>query len=369
MNLREIKQVFLIHQSGCFDRTYYLRTYPDVRRADIDPILHYVRTGWKEGRNPNSGFNTQNYLANHPDLLLAGLNPLLHSIQEDQIIRSFPKDLRDDIRCLDNLYLRNFGRKIDFTNPRTLTEKLQLYKLFYRNPLLTQLADKYRVREYISEKVGSQYLIPLLGVYENADQIPFESLPDQFVIKPNHGSGWFVLSENKNELDWPAEKQRINQWMQQNFYWNLREWAYKDIKPLILVEKYLFTPDGKKPEEIKVTCINSVPRFIGNYFHTNHGRQVIYFDTNWEFAGFRTAVDFYPDSVLRPAQLDDILHIAQRLSAEFPFVRVDFYIPPGQLFCGEMTFYPVAGFTHYDPPEWDEKFGSWFDISEFYPPS
>jgi hypothetical protein len=262
-------------------------------------------------------------------------------------------------------YFACFGKELDLINPLLFTEKMQAYKLEYKNPNLTKLADKYAVRDYVAATIGKSYLIPLIGCFDSLDEIPFEKLPNKFVIKATHGCSWNLICKNKQNFDWNSEKGKLEKWLKTNYFLFHREWAYKYIMPRIIIEEFIQDNAGRIPADFKVFCFNGDPKMIQVDYDrfTNHTRAV--YDQNWN----KLQINFiYPDHgsiTLPPKNLDLMLENARTLSKEFPFVRVDFYSLQSKLYFGEMTFYPTAGLVKFNPSEWDRTMGDWFDISGF----
>ena len=262
------------------------------------------------------------------------------------------------------LYRFSMKKKLNLKNPQTFNEKLQWLKLYDRNPEYTKMADKYAVRKYIEEKIGEEYLIPLLGVWDSFEEIDFESLPDQFVLKCTHDSGGLVICRDKKHFDVNAAKLKINKCMKRNYFWQNREWPYKNIKPKIIAEKFMIDTDDANSKEgltdYKFYCFGGTAQFA--YVSTgleNHATARISFVTlDWEQAPFRR-MDFEPFVQLpkKPKHLDKMLELAKILSYEIPFVRVDFYEIDDKIYFGEITFFPGSGMVKLEPVEWDYKLG------------
>ena len=225
------------------------------------------------------------------------------------------------------------------------------------------MVDKYEVRKYIAEKIGEEYLIPLLGVWDSFEEIDFDKLPEQFVLKCTHDSGGLVICRDKSKLTKEA-KLKINMCLKRNFFYSTREWPYKDVKPRIIAEKFMVDTHDIDSEDgltdYKFYCFNGEPRF--GYVSTgleNHETARISFVTlDWEQAPFKR-LDF--ESFLKlpekPKKLDEMLKLAKVLSEGIPFLRVDFYEINGKIYFGELTFFPGSGTVKLEPEEWDYKFG------------
>ncbi len=255
------------------------------------------------------------------------------------------------------------GRKLDFKNLSTFNEKLQWLKLYDRNSLYPILADKYLVREYIKNKIGNQYLISLIGVYDNAKDINWKSLPNKFVLKCNHASGTNIICQNKESLDKKKTIKILNKWLRTNYFWYSREWAYKDIKPRIICEKYMVDESGEELKDYKFFCFNGEPKLIQvdyNRFE-NHKRNI--YDTSWNFIDVSIK---YPNDesiiINKPVNLSKMLELARVLSSNFMHVRVDFYSINGDIYFGELTFYHGSGHELFNPRNLELKMGDWLTL-------
>ena len=267
---------------------------------------------------------------------------------------------------IQSRFKRVFGRAADLDNPKTLNEKTQWLKLHDRTPLHTQCADKYAVREYVAGKVGKQYLIPLLYHTEDPADIRPENLPEPpFVVKTNHaGSIGMTFVRDKSGTDRPLVRKTLNKQIKQNYYHARKEWQYKNIKPRIIVERMLSTRDGGVPFDYKLHCFHGEPKVIqvdlGRF--TDHKRNL--YDTEWNLLPFtwclwRNGQPLWPNGrdVSPPSRLQEMLQIAQRLSAPFMYARIDLYEVEGSVFFGEITFHHGSGTEIFTPPEWDRRLG------------
>lgn len=262
--------------------------------------------------------------------------------------------------CLQELFQRFAGYKLNLDNPQTFNEKLQWLKLYHHrhpNPLMTKCADKVGVRDYIAEKIGAEYLVPCLGVWDNPDDIDFDKLPDRFVLKVNWGSGQNIIVKDKSKLDIANAREKLRQWMkpESNHYFAFFEWCYKDIKPKIIAEKFL--DFGTDLLDYKIMCYNGQPKNLFVCSERFSGLKVTFFDLNWKRLPFTR---LYPASLVKiekPQFFDKMLEISKILAKDFPFVRVDFFCVNNKLYVGELTFFPGAGHEKFEPNEWDKKLG------------
>lgn len=265
--------------------------------------------------------------------------------------------------ALKVLFKMKNGYKLHLTHPVTYNEKLQWVKLYYNNPLLPKLVDKYTVRGYI-EKIAPETLTKLYWNGFNANEIPWDRLPDKFVIKVTHGSGFNIICKDKSKLDKDKAIVDLNKWLKTKFLKCYGEWFYGAETPRIIIEEYLDNGTGKEPEDYKVLCFGGEAKFIivDTDRFVEHKRNI--YDLNWNFRSDVT-MDFKNDKPMsRPSNLDEILRYAELLSKGFPHVRVDLYDVGGKIYFGEMTFTNGAGFDPIRPHEFDIELGSYFKIPE-----
>lgn len=270
----------------------------------------------------------------------------------------------------DEAYLRlkyriRMGKRLNLKNPRTFNEKMQWLKLYDRKPEYTTMVDKAAVKGYVAEKIGSQYIIPTLGIWDRFEDIDFSSLPDQFVLKCTHDSGGLVICRNKNTLDMTAAKEKIQKSLRTNYYYHGREWPYKDVKPRILAERFLQEASGDL-KDYKIMCFNGEPRCILVCAERSsaEGVKMSFFTPRWELMPLKRKHPQIEGIVEKPEALEEMLSLAATLSKELPFGRVDFYEVAGRLYFGEITFFPASGLGKFDPEEWDETLGSWLCLPE-----
>ncbi len=267
--------------------------------------------------------------------------------------------------CLEFLY--NFGRFPNLKNPRTFNEKIQWIKLNDRNPMMTLYADKYEVRKIVEKKIGAHLLNELYGVFETPDEIDFDLLPESFVLKATHGSGWNIIVRDKSVLEIEKAKKKMKKWLEKNFYAKKREWAYKNIPPRIVCEKYMENKDGSL-NDYKFYCFNGEPLFMQVDFdrYSNHYRA--FYDTDWQKLDFFIAKSRksrrYEKEHERPDSLTEMVKVASILSSDFAFARVDLYEFDGKTIFGEVTFYPKNGGGRFSPEYWDAEFGSLLKLPE-----
>lgn len=275
----------------------------------------------------------------------------------------------DDKSYLEKLYRAHMGHPLDLENPQLFSEKLQWLKLNDRNPLYTQLVDKYRVREYIAEKIGEEYLIPLLGVWDDPDDIDFDALPDQFVLKCNHNSGTgLCICRDKSKLDIEKVKEELRKGLKENFYLRHREWPYQAVSRKIICEQYMMDTTGTDGlTDYKFFCfdgfVESVMLCIDR--HLNDVK-FYFFGSDWKLRrynkrGAESPADF---TLPKPKYMDGMFSIASKLSAGLSFVRVDLYESNGRIYFGEMTLYPSGGFDENLLATAEERFGDLINLNK-----
>ena len=253
---------------------------------------------------------------------------------------------------------------LDLRNPRTFCEKMQALKLVAGTPLLSKLADKYAVREWVAETVGERYLIPLVGVWSSVNEIDFKSLPQRFVFKATHGSHWNIIVRDRSRLDVHAAKVEMAEWLRTNFAFKARfQMQYASIIPRILAEDYLENAAGEL-YDYKFWCFRGEVRYIQFMSGRGNDLRTVFFDTDWRPQPFTYNREMLIGALPpKPENLRAMIDVATRLSAGFEFVRVDLYrLDNGTVKFGEMTFTPANGFGNWNPPEWDEKIGALFDV-------
>ena len=258
------------------------------------------------------------------------------------------------------------GVSLNLANPRTFNEKLQFLKLYDRKPLYTTLVDKYAVKEYVANEIGGQYIVPTLGVWDKFDDIDFEKLPNQFVLKCTHDSGGLIVVKDKKTLDIASAKKKIDPCLKRNFYYENREWPYKNVPPRIIAEKFL-DDNGHVPIDYKIYCFNGEPYKVMLCLDRDKDEPTKFysFDFKWNLLRHNIRGKKAPEgfTLPKPQTLDLMYESAKKLSKGIPFVRADFYDLNGHMYFGEMTFYPDSGFDSAILPEIDQLYGSMIDLS------
>ena len=259
-------------------------------------------------------------------------------------------------------YFAHFKHFANLNNPKTYNEKLNWLKLHDRNPLYIKLVDKFEVKDYVSNKIGSEYIIPTLGVWEKFDDIDFDSLPNQFVLKCTHDSEGLVIVKDKGKLDKQAAKEKIEAALKVNFFYIGREWPYKNVQPRIIAEQYMEDHVDGELRDYKFFCFNGTPKamFIASD-RSKDATKFDYYDLDFNHLNLK---QHYPNAgeVRKPVTFEKMKELAEVLSKGFPHVRVDFYEVDGKCYFGELTFYHFSGFMPFQPSEWDAVFGDWIKI-------
>ena len=278
----------------------------------------------------------------------------------------------------DEAYLRmrfqkRLGRKLNLENPRTYNEKLQWLKLYDRRPEYSVLVDKYEVKKYVADRIGERYIIPTLGVWNTFEEIDFDSLPDQFVLKCTHDSGGVVICRDKKVFDRVAARKILRNALKKNYYYSGREWPYKAVKPQIIAEQYMEDREAdshaKKVNsliEYKVFCFNGKAKMVLVCKGRAHGsgRTNDFCDINLVRLPFTSLNPNSTGELVKPKQLPELISAAETLAAGIPQVRADFYLCNGTVYFGELTLFHNSGLCKFHPEEWDGILGSWIQLPQ-----
>lgn len=299
----------------------------------------------------------------------------------DYVVYSGITNIIPDTVFLKLSYYLRFGKYLNLNNPKTFNEKLQWLKLYDRKPEYVSLVDKAKVKEYVVETIGQEYVIPTLGIWDSVEDIDFSSLPNRYVLKCTHDSGSTIVCKDSLNFDKDSAKRKLKKKLKRNMFWWGREWPYKMVKPRIIVEQYIENDcistnnnvDGissssfnsSELTDYKLMCFDGTVKcvFTGTERFSN-GLKVTFFDRDWKPLPFRR---HYPTSdieIAKPKHYEKMLELAETLSRNIPFVRVDLYEVGGNILFGEMTFYPGNGMEEFYPEEWDEILGSWIRLQD-----
>lgn len=280
------------------------------------------------------------------------------------MMKHCPK-LMPDRYFLKVKWKRCMGYELDLKHPKTFNEKLQWLKLYDRKPEYTIMVDKYRAKQWVEDRVGKQYVIPTLAIYNSAEEIDLNQLPDQFVLKCNHDSGSVVICRDKKSFDFDAAKQKLSKALRKNYYWDSGEWPYKNVKPMILAEPFLFESEVDDINDYKFYCFDGEPKVF--YITSNRegvgGVREDFFDINGNHLDMNQKGYFVNDTLpIIPKGINVMINLARKLSIGMKHLRVDFYESSDRLFVGELTFYDGAGFSPFYPDEWNSIVGDWIKL-------
>lgn len=262
------------------------------------------------------------------------------------------------------IFRKRMGRELNLRNPQSYSDKLQWLKLYDHNPLYTMLVDKYEVKKYVANKIGEQYVIPTLGIWDRVEDININSLPNQFVLKCTHDSGGLVICKDKSKFKFVKSLKRLRKSLNRNFYYMGFEWPYKNVKPRIIAEQYMEDLKTKELRDYKFFCFDGVVKFL--FIATDRqNREEPYFDffdADFNYLDLRQGHPNAPIQPEKPQRFDEMKRLATILSKDIPQVRVDFYEVNGNVYFGEMTFFHHGGWTPFEPEEWDYTFGKWLTL-------
>lgn len=273
-------------------------------------------------------------------------------------------DFLPDKIYLKLIYRARIGKRLNLQAPKSYNEKLQWLKLYNRKPEYTSFVDKYAVREYIAKSIGKEYLFDLIGVWESVEEIDFNSLPQQFVLKCTHDSGGVVICKDKDHFDVEAAKSKLEVLMNTDYYLQHREWPYKNVVRRIIAEKYMVDESGSQLKDYKFFCFDGEPKAL--YVASDR-----YVDTRFDFYDMEfnhlDVVNGHSNSckpISKPERFEEMIEISRKLSKGFPHVRIDLYNINGRVYFGEMTFFHMSGFSPFYPEEYDKLFGEWLLLPE-----
>ncbi len=270
-----------------------------------------------------------------------------------------------DKKYIELLYEVRTGKKLNLQSPKTYNEKLNWLKLYYHNNELTKMADKITAKEIVSESIGSEYVVPIIGIWEKAEDIDYEKLPNSFVLKCNHDSGSVVICKDKKSFDIKATKEKLQECLSKNYYYYSREWAYKNIEPKIIAEPYLEDFECAELRDYKFFCFDGEVKFLyvaTDRFKENEEVKFTFFDSDYNYLPVVHGHPYAEPLPKKPAGYEKMKELAGILSKGLPHVRVDFYEANGKIFFSEFTFYNNSGFLTFQPDEWDSKFGEYLNL-------
>lgn len=269
---------------------------------------------------------------------------------------------------LQMMYRLHMGKKLNLKNPKTFNEKLQWLKLYNRKPEYTIMVDKVKAKEYVANIIGEDYIIPTLGVWDDPDDIDFDALPDQFVLKCNHNSGkGMCICRDKSKLDIPKVKAELRKGLKENYFLHGREWPYKDVPRKILAEKFMVDEDEPELRDYKFFCCNGEPKYCQVISDRSTDEKIDFYDMDWNrllgLLGLADNIHNSDHDICRPSSFEEMKVFAKKLSKNIPFSRIDFYEINHRLYFGEITFFPASGFGCFRPDEWNERMGELIVLS------
>lgn len=255
------------------------------------------------------------------------------------------------------------GYELNLSNTETYNEKLQWLKLYDRNPEYTDMVDKYKVRDVVADRIGEEYLIPLLGVWDSFEDIDFEKLPNEFVLKPNHTSGDVYICNNKSDINFNELQETINRWLKREYFWGSREWPYKNVKPRIIAEKFMVDNETNELRDYKFFCFDGKTKLMFVATERNeHNTKFNFYDTDFNLLPMQQGYPNTDKKIEKPKNFEKMIKLAEELSVNIPHVRVDFYEHNGNIYFGEMTFYHFSGLVKINPKKYDYLLGSWINL-------
>lgn len=283
----------------------------------------------------------------------------------NKILMKFTHIIPDRI-YLKIMFRKKMHKKLNLKNPQTFNEKLQWLKLYDRNPDYTKMVDKFEVKKYVSDLIGEEYIIPTIGIYNKFEDIDFNVLPQQFVIKCTHDSGGIVICRDKDVLDIANAKEKIESSLKENYYYYGREWPYKNVKPRIIIEKYMEDYKTKELIDYKIMCFNEKPQilFTCTERFSNDGLKVTFFDSKWNRLPFERKYKKSKKNIDKPINFDKMIELSEKISKDIPFFRIDWYEINGVLYFGEITFYPGSGYEIFYPEKWDYILGEYINLNK-----
>ena len=280
---------------------------------------------------------------------------------------SFLKGMSDE-KYLKMIFKDKMGYPLDLEKPKTFNEKLQWLKLHDRKPIYTTMVDKYDAKKYVADIIGEEYIIPTLGVWDSFDDIDFDALPEQFVLKCTHDSGGLVICRNKSKLNKGHVRKIIERCLKRNYYWGSREWPYKNVKPRIIAEAYMEDEnEAKGLTDYKFFCFGGEAKmiYVSQGLEDHSTASISFYDMEGKQMPFRRS-DFKPmkEGFPVPENFREMTEVANQLAEKIPcpFSRVDLYSVNGNIYFSEITFSPCSGMIPFEPKEWDLKLGEWIDL-------
>ena len=262
---------------------------------------------------------------------------------------------------IKTLFRLRLGYKLSLENPKTFNEKIQWLKFYNQRAEYTRMVDKVAVKEYVAEIIGDKYVIPTLGVWDNPEDVDFDKLPNQFVLKTSHGGGSLgvVICKDKSRIDYKKVVKKLRAAKKQNIWHELKEWPYKNVNPRILAEEFLTSSSSQSDlTDYKFYCFNGVVTYCEVITGRYTKKQIDFFDLNWNHQKFTfDGYDFADELPIKPSLFDEMVGVATKLCKDLPYSRIDLYVVNNHVYFGEITFFPASGLRGFHPIEWNEQLG------------
>ena len=293
---------------------------------------------------------------------LTHIGPTLGSMLE-----RLPFLIHNEERYLKLLFRLKTGHSLDLNKPKRFNEKLQWLKLYNHQPEYTDMVDKYEAKKITEKRIGSKYIIPTLGVWDSVEEIGWDSLPQQFVLKTTHGGGGVgvVICKNKDCFDKVKAENRLSKSMKLSGYEGLKEWPYKNVHRRILAEQYMEDANNHQLIDFKFHCFNGVPKvvLVCQDRYSGKGTSKDFYDMDWNHLEISREMNGNAMAQMeKPGEFDEMVQIAKVLSNNMPFVRIDLYLANHKIYFGEYTFFPASGLSNFYPDKWDFVFGEWLKL-------
>lgn len=284
-----------------------------------------------------------------------------------KVFKVFAPVVKSDAFYLKVRYFCKFQKRLNLKNPQTYNEKLQWLKIHDRRELYTTMVDKVEAKKYVANIIGEEYIIPTLGVYNHVDEIDFNALPNQFVLKCTHDSGGIVICSDKAKLNIEEAKKKLRHGLSTNYYYQNREWPYRNVKPRIIAEQYMVDESGYELKDYKWFCFDGEPKAL--FIATDRGNpkeetKFDFFDADFNHLPIKNGHPNATREIKKPIGFDKMKELAAILSKGIPQLRVDFYDINGRIYFGELTFFHWSGLMPFEPEKWDYEFGSWIKLPQ-----
>lgn len=293
----------------------------------------------------------------------------LNYIENKRLHSSYGRKLNDET-YIKRIFKLEMGYELDLDNPKTYNEKLQWLKLNYQNLDCVTMVDKYYAKEYVANLIGEEYVVPLYGVWDKFEEIDFDALPEQFVLKTTHDCGGVVVCKDKSEFDKAEAKTFLEKHLAREYFYHCREWPYKYVKPRIIAEKFMKDSNEQAGEgltDYKFFCFDGEPKAM--FIATERANKETetkfdFFDMEFNHLPFTNGHPNSNKPIKKPERFELMIELAKKLSAGLPHIRVDFYESEGKIYFGELTLFHWGGLVPFNPKEWDRTFGDWIKLPQ-----